>query len=462
MSQLTIDGAQQNKSYSCLPIDPTVQKIILFVAGFLLLAAGLSMYFIHVNSIASINPIISYVTMGVGGSLLLGTAIWSVIDLLRGGIAQPSKGMESSIGNTPVSKWIEQFKENVNESSPKEAPSSELILSEAQEKSLTSIVQNPRNLHTNPEVTLYGSSSVFAFSIKTIPNIIFKWPIGGEVQFQKRMAASQKAREVIAEQKLNLLHVPRQKLISIDINGELTKILMEEQFDIQHGHRQQEVLFQHCIADEQLNLFIRKCAEQLIILIIEMGYSDVRYDNNPLLTNGQGLALIDLDMSNEPYTRTIGLVSGCSNTYIEGILNCISLDMLDSFKDLLEKKLGPQLFSDLDFDTLRDHLVKDNQRNQDFQKYLMEKNITTGKEEVSLQGFFSKDPYITDIQDKINEFTSKNLGLSLVAERKFYIRTDLKKDVLNQLKKKGLIFDWISLVERSGDTLFGYGFFVWC
>lgn len=69
-------ATHRDTSDGCLT--PTTIKVGAVVLGLLLVGAGLAMYFLHVNAIAA------YITDGVGGATILGVAVWSIIDCLRG------------------------------------------------------------------------------------------------------------------------------------------------------------------------------------------------------------------------------------------------------------------------------------------------------------------------------------------------------------------------------------------
>lgn len=67
----------QNRTGGCLT--PTTIKVGAVVFGLLLIGAGVAMYFLHVNALAA------YITGGVGGAVIIGVAIWSIIGCcLRG------------------------------------------------------------------------------------------------------------------------------------------------------------------------------------------------------------------------------------------------------------------------------------------------------------------------------------------------------------------------------------------
>lgn len=358
------------------------KKIVVLIAGLLLLAAGLAMYYINLNSIASINSIASYTTIGAGGSLILGAAIWSVANWIQGKSVGHLEQVEDSTENNlniPVSiqnnprVWKQNFKRSVLEghkSLLEEIPSADLTLTPEEETRLKTVIQELNTRYKTDKATVHGRNGVWVFSIKKIPGHIFKVKQSVRdcgADFHKRVAASQKAQQVIEEEKLHLLHVPKQTIIQLEIDNTPTEVLIEEQFDILHGTALQESLFQHCMADPELKPFVQECARQLVTLILKMGYSDVRYDNNPLLTNGKGIALIDLDADGSIIT---GLVTGRTHRGTDGILCCLSAELLESLEPLLRANLSEEDFNKLKFEQINGHLAEDAERNQRFNGYL--------------------------------------------------------------------------------------------
>lgn len=367
--------------------------------------------------------------------------------------------------------WKEEFKANalahfntVQDSKMVEPNTATITLSPEQEETLTKAVAGILKFRTPKNVTIHSrNNNVDVFSIKGIPDIIFKynWTSTDEdSSLFKRVEDTQKAKAVIESENLYLLHVPKQKIHNVDTGSENVAVLVEQKFDIVPNYRTQKNLFHMCINDEELQPFIQECTRQLIILIAQTGYEDVRFDNNPLLTNGQGMALIDLDTSDNPVT---GLISGCANTGDDGILRHLTPEMIDAFEPLLRKYLSEEDFQRLQLSKIKAENQTAFQRNQQFPGYLTSHKILTTREKVSLQGWtltpskYAHTQYVKTLESTVNEIASYNLGICPVDERKFYIRKDVKEESLTKLKEKGKIFDWEPL---SGE--FYHGFYVWC
>src|SRR5262245_14054887 len=59
------------------PLNPTRLKVAGFVIGFFLVALAITFYFLHLSAAAV------YTTGAVGGSFIIGMAIWTVIDCIK-------------------------------------------------------------------------------------------------------------------------------------------------------------------------------------------------------------------------------------------------------------------------------------------------------------------------------------------------------------------------------------------
>jgi|GEM_PF-6695691 len=467
-SEVISNEVHEAQSFQCA--NSTVAKIVIFVTGLLALGAGLAMYYLNINSIASIDQIASYTSMGGGGFFILTSAIWCIVERIT---TQTVENLEQTeeVSKKNVSKkdksrsWQETFKSQVLANSARSlerVPAHDLTLTREEEACLQSVIHSLYHPPWKTEkATIHSSNGVLVFSINELPGRIFKVKqpgADGAADNNSRVAASLEAQKVIEEEKLHLLHVPKQKVIQLKIGDEFVDVLIEQKFDILHGITAQESLFQYCMTDPELIPFIQECSRQLITLILKIGYADVRYDNNPLLSNGMGMGLIDLDAGGSIVT---GLVTGRTATYTEGILYCLSPEMLDTLEPFLRENLNETDFNSLKLDQIKNHLIEDAKRNQEFKVYLTSQGITTGKEQVKLQGFFGSSPYIKELQENINTRAANNPGFCLTAERKFYIYNLCNPSILKQLKDEGKIFDWMDVKKRT-DSNFASGYYVWC
>lgn len=303
-------------------------------------------------------------------------------------------------------------------------------------------------------VTMHSQNSVWVFSLPQIPGKIFKIanPVIEDIRVGERIDFSARAREIIERENLHLLHLPRQELVQIDIDGAICEVLVEEEMDILQGFGAQRGLFQHCLSEPELRPFIQECARQLIIFILRSGYSDVRYDNNPLLSNGKGMALIDLDFQGPAHT---GLVRGCAVTGDDGILNYLTSEMIEELRPLLRDNLSEQEFSNLHLDDIRTRLDREAEQKKPFLNFLKKKKIFEGPEKVKFKKGSNASERQRQLNDLIDEIARGNLGLDVPSERKFFIYRRPDTEILDRLKRRGDIFDW-QAIENSFT-----GYYVW-
>lgn len=362
--------------------------------------------------------------------------------------------------------WIQEFKKRalehfavakINASKPMD----EISLTPENEILIKTVINELNKGNQGENVTVHSANGIWVFSVKEIPNLIFKCGKGSnglnKNELAERLFATDKARQVIEEQNLYLLRTPQQKFFELNLGDSSEKILIEQKFDILPSFDAQRSLFQYCVNDPDLKPFIQECAKQLITLIIKTGYSDVRYDNNPILSNGQGLCLIDMDTTNSP---TIGLSCGKTRQQDDGILRYLSFDILKGLEEELKTQLTEEQFDDLNFSQILEDKKSAVERNEKFTDYLNENNTVTCKESVKLQGWTlvstEKSKFATDLQETINDLALSNLGLYPVEERKFCLNmraNENSKNHLDQLKEEKKIFDWTPTP--------GFGLYVW-
>ncbi|MFN4174720.1 MAG: hypothetical protein ACK4HV_06420, partial [Parachlamydiaceae bacterium] len=206
-------------------------------------------------------------------------------------------------------KWINDFKAAIQAQNTR----SEIDLSLTDEKKaeLTEVIRHLDKNRWNDSVpkncSLLSQREDWVFTLKDMPEKVFKVPKNRrykdrKTSVERRFETASNARRVIEKEGLNRLHVPRQELIEVTIDSEKIPVLIEECFNIMPGVEPQEALFQRCYQDPELKPFIRECVRQFILFIIRTGFADVRYDNNPLLSDGSGFGLIDLDQGLSPIT----------------------------------------------------------------------------------------------------------------------------------------------------------------
>jgi hypothetical protein len=366
--------------------------------------------------------------------------------------------------------WQATFKQNAlnyfdkvqKEGRIKEEPPV-LALTEQQQVALRNVIDQVLT-YNEDEVkklaTLHGRNNCWVFSLKEIPGWVFKCDPADEfqeTQIPKRQNATQKAKEVIERENLTFLHIPVQQVLTFDtIRRNKISVLAEQKYNILGNFKKQEALFHYCTHDEDLKPVIKEYVRQLVILILETGYQDVRHDNNPILANGQGIALIDMDTSPEPFC---GLHSGLSATGEDGILMNLTPELIESLEPLFKERLTEEQFKRLNLDAIKQSSKTAEGKISSFLQYLKEHKVETNTETVMWQRFKHpwETPHVRELQEKINTIASKNRGICPLTERRFFLygHYDTVEPTLKKLKEEGKIFDW-------GQPNSKRGYYVWC
>lgn len=357
-----------------------------------------------------------------------------------------------------LEKWKKEFKANVLNKPA--LPPADLSLTEEQMQLIGEVIEDLENSRSTKKAKLYAANLDWVFAIENIPGKIFKVPMNRHSAdyartIEKRVKDTLIAKNVIRQEGLDQLHVPEQKIIKVKVKEENVSVLIEESMDILHGTLHQQGLFQYCYSDPELKPFIRECTRQLILFIIKTGFADVRYDNNPLLTNGRGIGLIDLDTTQSPIC---GLRHGCSSGQ-DGILQYLSSDEIEYFEPLLKKELTDEQFNALKLDPLKERLRKIEKEKANFEAYLLRRHVITSREPIDLTGWnpFASHSLII-LEENINDMAAVNMGLHLPSDRCFYVRDHYYPEFLNGLKNNGSIFAWQNFKEINPN---GAGFLIW-
>ena len=359
-----------------------------------------------------------------------------------------------------IEKWMSQFKANVQNKKPVPAAPVDLSLTKEQELELAEIIKDFETHQKSDKATLLIVNLDWIFTINNVPGRIFKVPTirkykDVENTIEKRLRCTLNAKKLIQQEGYDLLHVPEQKMIQVKVKEELVPVLIEESLDLLQGTYHQAGLFQRCYNDPDLKPFIRECTRQLILFIIKTGFSDVKYDNIPLLTNGKGIGLIDLDKTERP---VCGLIRGGAEG-ADGILQYLSVEEIEHFEPLLRKELSQELFDDLNLETLKKRIKQRESEEPAFKNYLKGRNVSTTREPVDLTGW---NPYVDErkisLENRINEIASQRLGFHPPTDRRFYIKDFFYPEFLDELKSDGRIFNWQDFKEVNHESA---GYYFW-
>ncbi len=396
------------------------------------------------------------------GTLEVIPIIGSLVSRINATIARKTAIKQPHLPVEDVEKWMSEFKANVLNKKP--MPPADLSLTEEQKQELIDVIRTLEkdrfNLQNVKNAQVLAANLDWVFKMNNIPGMVFKVPMNRQYKddkttVEKRYEVTTNAKQLIQKEGFDHLFVPEQNLIKVNIEGETFPVLIEESFDHIRGTFEQESLFQRCYKDPELKPFIRECVRQLILFIIKTNYSDVRYDNNPLLTNGRGFGLIDLDSGYSPYA---GLRCGCS-TGEDGILQYLPVEEIEYFEPLLKKELTDKEFEALGLEPLKEMLRKREKDEPGFKVYLEKRNVKTSREPVDLSGWNPFADYSrVNIEEKINDMASYRLGFNLASDRRFYIRDNFYHASLDALKNEGKIYNWQDFKEINSN---GAGYYIW-
>jgi hypothetical protein len=183
------------------------------------------------------------------------------------------------------------------------------------------------------------------FFLESKPDLVFK-PMGVKSDADKYIKTVEEARSVVQKEGLDLLSIPRIKVIQIE---KIHFVAQERASLAVDNYHEQKGIYERHWSDPDLNEYMKKLFTQLITFIVKTKFSDVKYDNIPFMVDGR-VALIDLDQLSE----VKGLVrhgtrkDGVSRRW--GILHFATPDTLKGLVQQAKELLGD------DFSTLKYYL----------------------------------------------------------------------------------------------------------
>ena len=264
-------------------------------------------------------------------------------------------------------------------------------------RQLKNKILQPKDAHKDDaDITWYTNAQNFVFNLKSNPNLIFKMvppnrtarSLGGVVSdaqqiSQARFANMVKAVQVCAENRLNLLVIPRARMFEVD---EMT-LIAEERLDINPNESVQEHFYQLSGLDET--------ARQLAIFIAKTGLSDVVWRNIPVVDTApefQGnrrVALIDLE---EMGSARDGIFGGDYGR--RGLVCCLSSET--QINSVLAEAERQNITS-----------------RYDTSESIKAKRVKEIQADKSLQEFYEKNGILTNPRKRVQVDDLETLGLQL-------------------------------------------------
>lgn len=263
--------------------------------------------------------------------------------------------------------------------------------------------------------------------LDTLPQYVFK-PMEEEAakEYLEKVVSGQK---LIQDKNLYILHVPASQIVKI---GHMC-FVMQERLPIIRGEKG---AYTHCCEEGTLKDYVRKLFLQLTVFITETGFSDVKYDNIPLTTEGK-VALIDLDQ----LSAVCGLTSGGA-AKPAGLFRYIPLSILDELHELAKGKLKED-----EKKTLSELVVKMKEkaplkaeRRSKYHTFLTKNQIQSSTQLVSADfGNLFSDPRKNEVTriivDEINKKLEKSVNLSVKHGRKIFLEININQFLYKEVEK---------------------------
>lgn len=319
----------------------------------------------------------------------------------------------------------------------------EISLNAAQKELLHLYISNIIDKKTN-QVHFLSQGNMWVFELPGLPGLVFKIQPPDEQSYfnsiEYRYRDTLKTKSIINDENLFLLHAPQQQFLRLFLNNsDSIDILVEPKYEVETSFERQRGIYDFCMHDPRTKEFITELMRQLIILAIKAGWQDVKYNNMPLLNDGTGAALIDMDCSENPI---VGLIS--SNTKGKhGVLNYLTPELLEEFIPLLKQQLTPNQFDALHIDQIKEYITKRHQILKNYPSFLKEKGIQEPFQKIH---FFTSDEKGQYLENKINRYFEEcRRNLTEVHETIESDRAVFKKtsqSILDKLKRYNRILDY--------------------
>jgi len=261
-----------------------------------------------------------------------------------------------------------------------------------------------------------GGPDYAVFEVSAIPGIIFKIPRQSNVDVEGRYESTQKCRGLINTHNLNRLYIPAIQLVE---DSKKREFLIEEKVEIGHFSRTEQ-LYEFCSTDPELKESFKVDIEQLTTFFCLTKFRDGKSDNMPILENGKGIALIDLD-DFAPSSECGGLIESDRDENI-GLVKLVHPDFIPLIEETVKRLVPPQDFAKIDFAEVTADSKKRNEVTKAHEVFYEKNGVVDEKSlitsDISKLGLSTEEQAFTN---KLIEFAnskfSANYHLPLKAQR---------------------------------------------
>ena len=134
---------------------------------------------------------------------------------------------------------------------------------------------------------------VYIASLDEFPGLIFKIFPKLQKEHRDKYERATQALEVCEKEGLNRLRIPYSMERLIEVGDQY--VFIEEKLEVLDRRPDYQARVQFMSRDPELSEILRQTFEQATIFISRTGWYDTRYNNGPLLKDGSGMGLVDID-----------------------------------------------------------------------------------------------------------------------------------------------------------------------
>lgn len=286
------------------------------------------------------------------------------------------------------------------------------------------------------------------YSLDAVPEYVFK----EESHPEQYLSMAEKARNIIQQHHLYLLHVP--KTSSYITISHTTLVVEQREPLVSHQFGSLKGVFRALWNDPEMQEYMITLFSQLLIFIGEMQFSDVKYNNIPLTTEGK-IALVDLD------------TEGCMKGFLKGdarehggLLHYIPAREFERFYTQAKEYVAEDKQKQFDekAQIIRTRLEKRPEKSKRYAEYLQQQHIQYLQQPIhtEIPKLFEKDEHqwlAISILEMTNEQLQSASNYDLKAGRTVWLETYKVEKKANKNIPKGYIkgdrADYFKLVYET-------------
>jgi len=150
-----------------------------------------------------------------------------------------------------------------------------------------------KQIETGIHVYKNFAQQIYVVSLDKFPGLIFKIFPKNEKEHKDQYERATRALEVCEKDRLNRLRIPYSLERLIEVDDQYVSI--EEKLEVLDHRPDYQARVQFMSRDPELSKILRETFRQATIFVSRTGWHDTRFNNAPLLKDGTGMGLVDID-----------------------------------------------------------------------------------------------------------------------------------------------------------------------